>query len=337
MRFIKTADNPNPEPLIDYNQHRYPDNQYKELLYTIQEKGYQNISGMDDTHICFDDGYLMRFNLENGFPLITERDLMRASSDEVIANYKSDPNLRPVTGPLKQAIGEILAFINGARTQTELEDFGCKNFWLPWTVGLEAERKANKRGLDVGDLGPGSYGVAFHDFPTAEGETFNQFENLIAQIKDRPELKTHKVTSFIPQHSSRAPGRQQKALIVPCHGDLHFHVDIQSDTMKLTHVQRSADSTVGLPFNFVHYSLLLMIVGHVTGYRPTKLIHFLSDAQIYNRHQEMAEELISRPVYPFPKLYIDQSITNIFDFRVEHFMIEEYYANAPINMKGAAV
>lgn len=337
FRFIKTEQNSNPEPLIVYNNNRIPDEQYKNVLRTLMKESYPSESGMNDASHSFTDGITLLFDLKNGFPIITERDITRASTPEVINNYVSRPELRPVSGALKQALGEIIAFINGARTQSELEKYGCTFFWKPWTVGPEAERKAKKRGLEVGDLGPGSYGPAFHDFPTAEGETFNQYENMICQIIDRPELKAHIISPYIPQYISRAPGRCQQTVIVPCHGYQHYHIITSKGEITLTHQQRSADSPVGLPFNFVHYAALLMMIGQVTGFKPTKLVFFISDAHYYDRHIEKVEQLISRPSFPFPKLYIDPTVRNLFDFRVEHFMIEDYYAHPPINMEGTAI
>lgn len=336
-RFTMPANGIVLEPLVIYNEDRIPDEQYKTLLRTLKQHGKTCESGMDDPSHNYTDGFLMRFDLTNGFPIITERDLTQPSKQYVIDNYESRPEVSPVSGALKQALGEIIAFINGARTQAELESFGCTSFWKPWTVGEEAERKAKKRGLNVGDLGPGSYGPAFHDFPTAEGENFNQYQNLIDQIRFRPELKTHIVTPFIPQYISRAPGRQQKVVIVPCHGFQHYHVDTLRKEISLTHVQRSADSPVGLPFNFVHYAALLMMIGQVTGYRPSKLTFMLSDAHYYDRHTDKIDQMLERQTLPFPKLFINPKITNLFDFRVEHFLIEDYYAHPPINMEGTAV
>lgn len=336
-RFIKSEQNQSPESLVVYEQNRVPDEQYGCFLKHLTANALPTMSGMDDECHSYTRGYLINFDLTNGFPIITERDLTRASSLEVIKNYRSKPELRPVAGAVKQALGEILAFINGARTQSDLESYGCTNFWKPWTVGLEAERKAKKRGIEVGDLGPGSYGPAFHNFPTSEGEEFNQYQNMIDQINYRPELKTHIITPFIPQYISRAPGRQQKVLIVPCHGFQHYHVDPYRDEISLTHVQRSADSPVGLPFNFVHYAALLMMIGQVTGYKPTTLEFFISDAHYYDRHIEKINELASRSPFPFPKLFINPTVKNLFDFRVEHFMVQDYYAHPPINMEGTAV
>src|SRR5580704_2706864 len=99
----------------------------------------------------------MTFPLAQGFPVITDRS---------IGSFWRKP------------IGELCAFINGARTREQLAEFGC-TWWDAWT----SEEKTKKRGLEPGDIGPGSYGAAFHDFPTADGGSFDQFKHLVEQIK----------------------------------------------------------------------------------------------------------------------------------------------------------
>lgn len=318
---------------FEYNPKRKPDYQYHELLKLIRSTGKAALSGMDEGSVEI-LGHQMRFDLfEGGFPLITERDLTRGSTDEIIASYESNTDLRPVAGPVKQALGEIIAFINGARTQEELEYYGCTGFWKPWTTN---EAKAKKRGLELGDLGPGSYGAAFHDFPD-KGKTFNQYAAMIEQIKSRPELRTHIITPFIPQYISRAPGYEQKVLVVPCHGLQHYNIDIENKEISLVHWQRSADTPIGLPFNMVHYAALLMMVGQVTGYKPKELVFQISNAHIYNQHLEKVDEILKREPYAFPRLTINPSIDKLEDFRVEHFFIQDYKAHPPMNMGGTAV
>lgn len=315
---------------VTYKEDREPDTQYHELLQRVR-LGNAALSGMDQgsKEVL---GHMMRFDLSNGFPLITERDLTRGTSQEIIDNYESKPELRPVAGPVKQALGEIIGFINGARTQQELEAYGCK-FWAPWTTD---PAKAEKRGLELGDLGPGSYGAAFHDFPSEDGP-FNQYQAMIEQIKTRPELRTHIISPFIPPYISRAPGHTQKVLVVPCHGLQHYNVDVANKEISLVHWQRSADVPIGLPFNMVHYAALLMMVGQVTGYKPKELVFQMSNAHMYDQHESEVDELLGREPYVFPRLTIDPTIERLEDFRVEHFSIEEYYAHPPINMGGTAV
>lgn len=317
---------------VGYFDKRTPDEQYKELLDRIMTVGKRAVSGMDQasSEIL---GHTMRFDLRNGAPIITERDLTRGTSQEIIDSYQPNLAHRPVAGPLKQSLAEIIAFMNGARTQVELEEYGCR-FWAPWTTDVA---KARKRGLEVGDLGPGSYGAAFHDFPTIEEGGFNQYKVMVEQIKARPELRTHIITPFVPQYISRAPGRIQKVLVVPCHGLQHFNVDVENREISMVHFQRSGDVPIGVPFNMAHYAAVLMMVAQVTDLKPRELVHVISNAHIYDQHREVVEELIERPAYPFAKLKLDPTIKKLEDFRVEHFSIEEYEANPPIDMQGVVV
>lgn len=318
---------------FEYSEERKPDTQYQQLLRRIRSTGRRALSGMDQASIEV-LGHQMVFDLQHGgFPLITERDMTRGTTQAIIDSYESDPSPRELKGPARQGLAEIIAFMNGARTQEELEAYGCK-FWAPWTSD---PAKAAKRGLELGDLGPGSYGAAFHDFPTAEGGGFDQYHHMVEQIRARPELRTHIITPFIPQYISRAPGQQQKVLVVPCHGLQHYNVDPERGEISLVHWQRSADVPIGLPFNFIHYAALLMMVGQVTGYKPKELVYQLSNAHVYEQHLPHVDELLSRDPFPFPKLKLDPSVTELKDFRVEHFSIEGYYAHPPMNMGGTAV
>lgn len=333
MRAGKMSEIKSHKAPVEYRAEREPDYQYHELLERIRKTGRLAMSGMDERSYEV-LGHQMRFDfVEGGFPLITERDLSMPSGKKYVENHQPDTGHRPITGPAKQGLAEIIAFMNGARTQEELEAYGCK-FWKPWTSDPE---KAAKRGLELGDLGPGSYGAAFHDFPTSEGVPFNQYRTLVDEINHRPELRTHIITPFIPQYIRRTPDIQQKVLIVPCHGLQHYNVDVENRELSLVHWQRSADVPIGLPFNMVHYAALTMMVGQVTGLRPKELVFQISNAHMYEQHAGKVDELLEREPRPFPVLKLDPSIKRLEDFRVEHFSIEEYNPHPPMNMGGTAV
>lgn len=317
---------------VAYRTQRQPDYQYHELLERILREGKPAHSGMDEQsqEIL---GHVMRFDISNGFPLLTERDLMASSLPENIKSWQApSPEARPFQMAARQGLGEIIGFINGARTVTELEKYGNK-WWHLWAT----KEKTAKRGLKEGDLGPGSYGAAFHNFPMPDGKTFNQFEAIVQQIKERPELRTHLITPYIPYYLVRLEGQQQKVVVVPCHGLLRFDVDVERGEISLVHVQRSCDTPIGLPFNFIHYGALLLMMGQVTGYKPKELVYMFDNAHIYKRHLEISKEVLKREPRPFPKLKIDPSIKNLFDFRVEHFSVEDYEPHPPIDMGGTAI
>ena len=217
----------------------------------------------------------------------------------------------------KGAIGEIFGFINGARTQAELEKFGC-SWWKAWVT----EKKCAKRGLKTGDLGPGSYGAAFHDFPTSEGETYNQFATILRQIKEQPQLRTHFITPWIPQYTARVKGRQQKVVVCPCHG--WIHIRILNNQLYLHMFQRSSDTPVGLPANLAQYAALMLALCEVTGYQPGEYIHSFSDAHIFVDQIEKVKELISRPAKPLPTMKIINRKKDLFAYRPDDFKLIGY-------------
>ena len=284
---------------------RTPDTQYCDLLRRIMENGIRTKTQQEVDAITLMGPGSMHFKMENGFPMITERNM----------NPKVSEMLKVTIW--QQAIAEILAFINGARTLQKLEEFGC-SWWAPW--GTEA--KCKKRGLETGDLGPGSYGAAFHDFPTSEGSTYNQFKNIVEQIKEFPHLRTHFITPWIPQYTIRGNGKQQKVVVAPCHGWIHLRV--LDNKLTLHMIQRSGDVPVGVPANMIQYAALLMAIANVTGLEPYEYIHTISDSHIYVDQIPAVEEMLKREPKIFPTMTINTDKKDLFDFRKEDFTLSDY-------------
>lgn len=286
---------------------RTPDTQYADRIRYILEHGEMDKETPQGVGALTVFGELpsMSFDLGengNGFPMITERS---------------------IKGFWKQSVGEIFAFINGARTQKDLESFGCY-FWKPW---LNDKKKTSKRGLEDGDNGPGSYGAAFHDFPTPEGERFNQFAYILRQIKERPELRTHFISPWIPQYTIRVEGRTQRVVVCPCHG--WIHIRIINGRLNLHLFQRSADMPVGVPSNMVQYAALTLALAQITGYQPGKFIHSFSDAHIYEDQIPNMKEILRRAEEPKPLPTVritDLTMRDLFAFRSDHFELSDYSA-----------
>ncbi|HEX7018197.1 MAG TPA: thymidylate synthase [Patescibacteria group bacterium] len=282
-----------------------PDTQYRERLKLILEEGTRVKSQTGTDTISYVAPPPMRFKLANGFPMITERNMAPKVSDRL-----------PVT-IWQQAIGEIIAFINGARTQEALESFGV-TWWSSWVT----PEKCHKRGLETGDLGPGSYGAAFHDFPTAEGTPYNQVQNIVEQIRELPHLKTHFITPWIPQYTIRGKGKQQKVVVCPCHG--WMHILIQDGKLTLHMFQRSGDLPIGVPSNMVQYAALTMMIAQATGYEPYEYIHSISDAHIYVDQVEAVKTMLEREPRVFPDMKLTNPTKDIFAFRKEDFELSNY-------------
>ncbi len=191
-------------------EQRVPDMQYQNLLKEILKNGetHKPIHGEETKRIT---GYLMKFKRNNGFTMTPTRDLLKY-------------NL------LQGAMGENIGFMNGARTLTELANYGCpESFWKKWVTA----EKCGKFGLNEGDLGPGSYGAAWAAFPKPDGTTFNQIEGMIRQMREVPMLRTILIDPWIPFYTtSKDPKNPRSVVVAPCHGWVHIHIDTVHGTFK---------------------------------------------------------------------------------------------------------
>ncbi len=279
---------------------RTPDTQYRESLGKILENGEytKNPFQTMGTYTLLTLAPMV-FLLSNGFPIITERKI----------------------GFWRKPIAELLAFINGARTGDELAKWGCDWWGKQWAT----PEKCAQFGLPPGDLGPGSYGAAFHDFPMIDGGSFNQFEHLVKQIKEYPSIRTHVVSPWIPQYALGHKDLQRQVVVAPCHGWIQITVINGKLTLRMD--QRSADFPIGVPSNIIQYAALTIMVAHVTGNEPHMYIHATHDAQVYEDQVDPMWDLLKREPRVFPSLHLTREgrkVTDLFEFRPEHFELCDY-------------
>jgi thymidylate synthase len=288
---------------LDYEK-RQPDGQYRDLLARIVADGEVSPTRQGPAARTLLQ-QTMRFELANGFPMITERS---------IRSFWHKP------------IAELCAFINGATTLADFEKFGC-DWWGPWAT----EEKTAKRGLDPGDIGPGSYGGAFHHFPTSEGPGFDQFAHLVEQIREFPTDRTHFVSPWIPQYQVRGAGKQQRTTISPCHG--WVHVRVLNGRLHLHMYQRSGDVPVGVPANMVQYAALALMLEQLTGFPAGAYYHTISDAHVYEDQLDAVAVMLEREPRRLPTVTLTdagRAVTDIHDFRAEHFELADYHPHKSI-------
>jgi thymidylate synthase len=284
---------------------RTADSQYHRILARIISDGVPVPTRQGPTAVTLMQ-QAMSFDLANGFPVITERSLKSF---------------------WRKPIGELCAFINGATTLDELKEFGC-DWWSPWAT----PEKTSSRGLSAGDLGPGSYGGAFRDFPTKEGGGFDQFQHLVEQINELPGDRTHFVSPWIPQYLVRGQGKTPKATIAPCHG--WVHVRVLQNRLHLHMFQRSGDVPVGVPSNMIQYAALLLMLEQLTGIEAAGYYHTISDAHVYEDQLESVRTMLDREPRRLPTVTLTPAgrrIDDIHDFRAEHFELADYEPHPAIS------
>lgn len=246
-------------------------------------------------------GHQMRFNLQEGFPLITTKKCH-----------------------LKSIIHELIWFLSGETNIKYLKDNGV-SIWDDW---------ANENG----DLGP-VYGAQWRTWISHNGEVIDQIKNLIDQIKNNPNSRRLLVSAWNPAvlpdpkteknfNLNIANGKQA---LPPCHCLFQFYV--HDGKLSLQLYQRSADIFLGVPFNIASYSLLLMMVAQVCDLEPYEFVHTFGDAHLYTNHIEQANLQLTREPYPFPKMNLNPNIKNIFDFKYEDFELVDYVAHPHIPAK----
>lgn len=228
-------------------------------------------------------GYQMRFNLEEGFPLLTTKKLH-----------------------LRSIIHELLWFISGDTNIKYLNDNGVR-IWNEWAD-------------ENGNLGP-VYGYQWRSWSSADGRKIDQLKGVIDDIKRSPDSRRLIVSAW-------NAGEIEKMALPPCHVMFQFYVAKGKLSCQL--YQRSCDIFLGIPFNIASYALLTLMVAQVTDLEPGDFIHTLGDAHIYLNHIDQVKLQLTREPYPLPRMEINKSVKNIFDFRYEDFILAEYIAHPHI-------
>ena len=256
--------------------------QYLNLMQHILDHG-EDKSDRTGTGTKSVFGYQMRFDLSKGFPCITTKKLH-----------------------LRSIIHELLWFLKGDTNIQYLNDNGV-TIWDEWA-------DAN------GDLGP-VYGAQWRTWKTAGGQTIDQLEQLINQIKTNPDSRRLIVSAW-------NVGELDKMALMPCHAFFQFYVAEGKLSCQL--YQRSADIFLGVPFNIASYALLLMMIAQVTDLELGEFVHTFGDAHIYLNHFEQVDEQLSRQPYPLPQMNINPAVSNLFDFNYDDFELINYQSHPKI-------
>ena len=207
---------------------------------------------------------------------------------------------------LKSIIHELLWFLSGDTNIKYLKDNGV-TIWDEWAD-------------EHGDLGP-VYGHQWRSWPTPNGNHIDQITKVIQDIKENPNSRRLIVSAW-------NVGDIEKMALAPCHTFFQFYVADGKLSCQL--YQRSADFFLGVPFNIASYALLNMMVAQVCGLQVGDFVHTFGDCHLYINHLDQTNEQLSRTPRTLPKMNINKTIKNIFDFSYADFNLADYDPDPPI-------
>ncbi|WP_185873958.1 thymidylate synthase [Blattabacterium cuenoti] len=202
---------------------------------------------------------------------------------------------------IRSIIYELLWFLKGDTNIQYLKNHKV-SIWDEW---------AN----DHGDLGP-IYGFQWRKWPTYDGHHIDQIKNIIKEIKINPHSRRLIVSAW-------NVGMIHKMILPPCHLMFQFYVSNKKQ-LSLQLYQRSADIFLGLPFNIASYALLLTMIAKTLHLKEKTLIYTIGDAHIYNNHIEQIKLQMKRSPKSLPKMILNPSIKNIFQFKFKDFKLKNY-------------
>lgn len=273
--------------------------QYQELLRHILETGvrHEDRTGVG-TISTF--GYQTRFDLREGFPIVTTKRV-----------------------PFRWVAEELFWFLSGDTDEGNLRERGV-DIWKEWAD----EEHTSRFGREAGDLGP-IYGYLWRsfggDYPDRNG--FDQIAWLLDEIRNNPNSRRLIVSGWNPEQADQVD-------LPPCHTFWHLKVE-EGKTLHCQLYQRSADAFLGVPFNISSYALLTHMIAHVCGLEAGEFIHTFGDLHIYLNHLDQVEELLTREPLALPALEIVDAeelrgLEGLLAFRYENLNLVGYRSHKKI-------
>lgn len=280
--------------------------QYLDLCKTILEKGNIRQDRTQTGTISY-FGYQMRFDLQEGFPLVTTK-----------KTY------------FRAIVHELLWFISGSTNIKYLVDNNV-NIWNEWPYenfkksddyqAETLEQFVEKIKTDAkfaekhGELGP-VYGKQWRDF-----NGIDQLLDVIHSLKNNPNSRRHIINAW-------NAAEIDKMALPPCHMFVQFYVSDNKLSAQL--YQRSADVFLGVPFNIASYALFVHMIAQVCGYEVGEFIHTIGDAHIYLNHLEQIKLQLTREPLPKSKIVLNPAIDYITKFKFEDIKLEDYVSHPAI-------
>lgn len=248
-------------------------------------------------------GYQSRYNLEEGFPLLTTKKVFfKAVAKELLWFISGSTNIQPLVKD-KVRIWNEWPFAKYQKSE----------FYQNETIEQFIDKiiSDDEFAAKWGELGP-VYGKQWRNFNGVD-----QLANVIDSIKNNPFSRRHIIVAY-------NPAEVENMALPPCHAFVQFYVSSDNKKLSLQLYQRSADLFLGVPFNIASYSLLLMMVAQVCGLQPYEMVHTFGDMHIYNDHIDLIKQQLAREPRALPKVRLNPDIKNIEDFTYEDITLSDY-------------
>ena len=293
--------------------------QYLELLKEIKSNGTKKDDRTGTGTISI-FGHQMRFDLKEGFPLVTTKKVnFNAILHELLWFIKGDTNIEylvknnvniwnewPFQSWLEKTSQSESLIMHSAEWKEKLTEF------------IELIKTDSTFSAKYGDLGP-VYGKQWRDF-----EGIDQLNQVVEDLKNNPNSRRHIVSAWNPKEIPI----MIKSGLPPCHTLFQFYVSDGKLSCQL--YQRSADVFLGVPYNIASYALLTYMMASVTNLEVGEFIHSLGDTHIYLNHIDQVDEQLLRQPYILPKIKINKK-ANLFDYVFEDFELQDYKSHAFIS------
>lgn len=294
----------------------HPEYQYLNLLKKIRKEGVMKGDHNTGNGLQSIFGAQMRFDLSEGFPLLTTKKTWWHG-----------------------IIHELYWFVSGQTNIKYLVDNNV-HIWddYPYKIYMDAVEESKAEELskeefvsrieddddfaeEWGEL-PHIYGEHWRGWQDSDGREIDQLQWVIDTIRETPERKHMVVTTWNPEYMY-AMAKPGNALRFPlCH--ILYHVNVAGEKLNLQLYQRSADMFLGVPFNIASYALLTQLIAHVSEFEPGDFVHTLGDAHIYQNHFDQVQEQVSRDPKPLPTVEIDDSVRTLDDFTPDKVELKKY-------------
>lgn len=256
-------------------------------------------------------GYQTRYDLREGFPLLTTKKMyLRPIAEELLWFLKGDTNI-------KYLVDRHVKIWN----DWPYEKYTHSDAYQGETMDefIEKIKTDDVFAQQYGELGP-VYGKQWRDF---NGQGIDQIQKLVDSLKNNPFSRRHIVCAW-------NPAEVDQMALPPCHAFLQFYVSHDQKYLSCQLYQRSADTFLGVPFNIASYALMTAMLAQVCGYEAKEFVHTVGDAHIYKNHFDVVKEQLKREPYPLCRLVLNPEVKNIFDFKIEDIKIEGYRSHGKL-------